>query len=57
MRLESYKGNVKISLEIRDFKGSKTNSIGSKGRTKNFKKKRYLSRLYNNNNSLKTAYI
>ena len=57
MRLESYKRNIKVSLEIRDFKNSKTNSIESKGRTKDFKKKRRLSGLYSNSNSLKIAYI
>ena len=31
MRLKSYKGNIKASLEIRDFKNSKTSSIESKG--------------------------
>ena len=57
MQPESYKGNTKVSLKIRDFKGSKTNSIESKGQTKNLKKKRRLSRLYNNSNSLKMAHI
>ena len=57
MQLKSYKGNTKVSLEIRDFKGSRTNSIGSKGRTKNFKRRRRLSGLYSNSNSLKMAYI
>ena len=57
MQLKSYKGNTKVSLEIRDFKGSKTNSIGSKGRIKDFKKRRCLSGLYSNNNGLKMAYI
>ena len=32
--------------------------LGSKGQIKNFKKRRYLSGLYNNNNNdLKMAYI
>ena len=57
MRLKSYKENTKVSLGTRDFKSSKTNSIGSKGRTKDFKRKRYLSGLYSNNNSLKMVYI
>ena len=56
MRLESYKGNIKVNLEIRDFKGSKTNSKGSKGQTKNLKRKRRLSGLYSNSNSLKIVY-
>ena len=57
MQLENYKGNIKTSLKIRDFKGNKTNSIKNKGQTKDFKRRRRLSRLYNNNNSLKIAHI
>ena len=57
MRPKSYKKNIKASLEIRDFKSNKTNSIKSKGQTKNLKKKRYLSGLYSNSNGLKIAYI
>ena len=57
MQLKSYKRNTKVSLEIKDFKSSRTNSIGSKSWTKNFKKKRCLSGLYNNSNSLKIVYI
>ena len=57
MRLKSHKGNIKASLGIRDFKGSKTNSIGSKGQTKNLKKRKYLSGFYSNSNSLKMVYI
>ena len=56
MRLESYKGNTKASLKIRDFK-DRTSSIGSKGRIKDFKRRRYLSRLYSNSNGLKMAYV
>ena len=40
-----------------DFKGSKTSSIGSKNQTKNLKRRRRLSRLYSNNNSLKIAHV
>ena len=57
MQLENYKGNTKTSLGIRDFRNSRISSIGSKGRTKNFKKRRHLSGLYNSNNSLKMAHI
>ena len=57
MQPKSYKGNTKANLEIRDFQGSRTNSIENKGRTKNFKKKRYLSGLYSNSNGLKIVYI
>ena len=56
-RLKSHEKNTKVSLEIRDFKGSRTNSIGSKGQTKNLQKRRHLNGLYSNNNSLKMAYI
>ena len=49
--------NTKANLGIRDFKSSKTNSIENKGQTKNLKKKRHLSGLYSNSNSLKIAYI
>ena len=57
MRLKSYKRNIKASLKIRDFKGSKTNSTESKGQTKDFKRRKYLNGLYSNSNSLKMAYI
>ena len=57
MRLESHEGNIKVSLGIRDFKGSRTNNIESKGQTKDFKRKRHLSGLYSNSNSLKIAHI
>ena len=57
MQLKSYKENAKASLGIRDFKGNRTNSIGSKGQTKNLKNKRRLSRLYSNSNSLKIAHV
>ena len=57
MQLESYKKNTKVSLGIRDFKSNKTNSIKSKGQIKDFKRKRRLSGLYSNNNSLKIAHI
>ena len=56
MRLKSYKGNTKVSLGIRDFK-DKTNSIKSKGQTKDFKRRKYLSGLYSNSNSSKMAYV
>ena len=49
--------NTKANLGIRDFKSSKTNSIGNKGQTKNFKRRRHLSKLYSNSNSLKIVYI
>ena len=57
MQLENYKGNIKTSLKIRDFKGNKTNSIKNKGQTKDFKRRRRLSGLYSNSNGLKMAYI
>ena len=57
MRPKSYKGNTKASLRIREFKGSRTNSIESKGRTKDLKRRRYLSGLYSNSNGLKIVYI
>ena len=56
MQLESYERNIKVSLGIKDFKSSRTNSIGSKGQTKNLKRKRRLSGLYSNSNSLKMAH-
>ena len=57
MWLKSYKKNTKASLKIRDFKGSRTNSIGSKGWTKDFKRKKCLSGLYSNSNSLKIVHV
>ena len=56
MQLESYKGNTKIRLKIRDFKSSRTNNKESKGQTKDFKKRKHLSGLYSNSNNLKMAY-
>ena len=56
MRLESYKRNTKVSLRIRDSK-DRTNSIRSKGQTKNLKRKKRLSGLYSNSNSLKIAHV
>ena len=57
MRLKSYKRNTKASLGIKDFKNSRTNSIGSKGQTKNLKRKRHLSGFYSNNKSLNMAHV
>ena len=58
MRLKSYKeSNYKGPEIIKDFKSNKTNNIRSKGQTKNFNKKRRLSKPYSNNNGLKMAYI
>ena len=54
MQLENHKKNNYGRLEIKDFKDKE---LGSKGQTKDFKKRRYLSRLYSNSNSLKTVYI
>ena len=54
MRLESYKKSNYKRLGIRDFKDKKP---GSKGQTKDFKRRRYLSGLYSNSNGLKIVYI
>ena len=54
MRPENYKGNNYKRLRIKDFEDKKP---GSKGQTKDFKKRRRLSGLYSNSNSLKMAYI
>ena len=56
MRLGSYKENTKVSLEIRDSK-NRISNIGSRGQTKNLKRRRCLSGLYSNSNGLKMAYI
>ena len=40
--------------KIKDFKDKNPKN---KGQTKDFKKKRYLSRLYNTNSNLKAVYI
>ena len=39
------------------IKNSEDEELGSKGQTKDFKRERYLSRLYSNNSGSKTAYI
>ena len=54
MRPESYKRNNYKRPEIKDFKDIE---LKSKGQTKDFKRRRYLNRLYSNSNSLKMAYI
>ena len=54
MRLESHKGNNYKRLEIKDFKNKEPRN---KGQTKNFKKRKYLSGLYSNSNSLKMVYV
>ena len=56
MRLKSYKRNTKASLKIKNSIDNKT-SIKSRGQTKNFKRRRRLSGLYNNNNGLKIAHV
>ena len=56
MRLKSYKGNIKASLKIRDFK-DRTSSIKSKSQTKDFKRKKRLSGLYSNSNSSKIVHV
>ena len=54
MQLESHKGSNYRRPGIKDFKDKEPRS---KGQTKDFKRRRCLSGLYSNNNSLKTAYI
>ena len=54
MQPESYKGNNYGRPGIKDFKDKEP---GSKGQTKDFKRRRYLSGLYSNSNSLKMVYI
>ena len=54
MRPESHKRSNYGRLKIKDFKDKKP---GSKGQTKDFKRRRHLSGLYSNNNGLKMAYI
>ena len=53
MKKNSYK-KPKI---IKYSKNNKISSIGSKSQTKNLSKRRRLSGLHNNSNSLKMAYI
>ena len=53
-RLESHKGNNYRKPRI---KGFKDNELESKGQTKDFKRRKYLSGLYSNSNSLKIVYI
>ena len=54
MQLESHKGNNYKRPKIRDFKDKEP---GSKGQTKDFKRRRYLSGLHSNSNSLKIVHI
>ena len=51
------KKNTKVSLGIKDSKVSRTSSIESKNQTKDLKRRRRLSGLYSNNNSLKIIYV
>ena len=54
MQLESHKGSNYKRPKIKDFKDKEPKS---KGQTKDFKRRRRLSGLYSNNNSLKIVYI
>ena len=54
MRPKSHKGSNYKRPEIRDFKDKE---LRSKGQTKNLKKRRCLSGLYSNSNSLKIVYV
>ena len=54
MQPENYKGSNYKRPKIRDFKNKEPRS---KSQTKDFKRKRHLSRLYSNSNSLKIAHI
>ena len=54
MQLKSYKKSNYGRPRIKDFKDKE---LGSKGRTKDFKRRRYLSGLYSNSNSSKIVYI
>ena len=53
MRLKSHKGSNYGKPRIKDFEDKKPKS---KSQTKDFKRRRCLSRLYSNNNSLKMVY-
>ena len=53
MRLESYKGSNYRRPKIKDFKDKEPRN---KGQTKDFKRRRRLSGLYSNSNSLKIVY-
>ena len=54
MQPESYKGGSYRRPKIKDFKDKE---LGSKGQTKDLKKRKYLSGLYSNSNGLKIVYI
>ena len=54
MQPESYKGNNYKRPGIRDFEDKE---LRSKGQTKDFKRRRCLSRLHSNSNGLKIVYI
>ena len=54
MRLKSHKGNNYGRPKIKDFKDKE---FRNKGQTKDLKRRRYLSRLHSNSNSLKIVYI
>ena len=53
MQLESYKGSNYKRPKIKNFKDKESKN---KSQTKDFKKRRYLSRLYSNSNGLKMVY-
>ena len=54
MQPKSYKKSNYRRPRIKDFKDKEPKS---KGQTKDFKRKRYLNRLYSNSNSSKIVYI
>ena len=45
------------SQKIKNFKGNKTSSLGNRGQTKDFNRRRYLSELYNKTSNIKDRYI
>ena len=57
VKQENTEGNNYGSQKIKDFKGNRTNSLGSKGQIKNFSRKRYLSGLYNRTSSIRKEFV
>ena len=54
MQPESHKKNNYRRPGIKNFKNKE---LGSKGQTKDFKRRKRLNKLYSNSNSLKMVYI
>ena len=50
-------GNNYGSRKVKDFKGKRTNSLESRGQTKDFSRRKYLSELYSRISSIRKELV